>query len=160
MVDKKKLTGRPTKYTQDIADLICEELASGLMLGQIIKKHNLPCRPTVHRWILENEYFRNKYASSRKLQADALVEEMMQIADNSSNDSFEDEYGNLKPNHEWINRSRLRVDVRKWHAARIAPKKYGDTPEDEPEAPKMTKELDEMTAEDKLEMIKRALGNG
>lgn len=29
-------------------------------------------------------------------------------------------------NHEQIARSRLRVDARKWAAAKLAPKKYGD----------------------------------
>jgi hypothetical protein len=31
-----------------------------------------------------------------------------------------------RPDHEHINRARLRVDTRKWMAAKLAPKKYGD----------------------------------
>lgn len=77
--------------------------------------------------------FRDQYASAREAQADALVEECLEIADDGSNDWMTREGKDKEPawalNGEHVNRSRLRVDTRKWWAARLAPKKYGDKQE-------------------------------
>ena len=59
------------------------------------------------------------------LQAEHWAEEIIEIADDSKNDFVEKE-GHTALNSENINRSRLRVDTRKWLMARLAPKKYGD----------------------------------
>lgn len=66
------------------------------------------------------------YARAKEQQAEAYVDEIMDISDDSQGDAFCDEYGNVKPNHEFISRSRLRVDTRKWFASKVLPKKYGD----------------------------------
>jgi hypothetical protein len=59
-------------------------------------------------------------------QADKLFREMIEIADDASGDYVTTSDGKRIVDHENINRSRLRVDARKWAAARLAPKKYGD----------------------------------
>jgi len=78
------------------------------------------------RWLLNNKEFQDKYAQAREAQADYLLEELLDIADDKSGDTYEDAKGNIKVDHENINRSRLRVDTRKWVIAKLAPKKYGD----------------------------------
>ncbi len=57
---------------------------------------------------------------------EALAEEILEIADDGSNDTYETEDGHEKVNTDVINRSRLRVDTRKWLMSKLAPKKYGD----------------------------------
>jgi hypothetical protein len=70
------------------------------------------------------------YTRAKEIQIDLLVEEIINISDDSSNDTIiatgidGGEYE--KPNTEWINRSKLRVDSRKWIAARLNRRKYGD----------------------------------
>ena len=59
-------------------------------------------------------------------QADYYAEEIIEISDDSSGDELTDEDGKTRINSEFVNRSRLRVDTRKWLMARMAPKKYGD----------------------------------
>ena len=49
----------------------------------------------------------------------------MEIADDSTNDWVETKFG-PQLNREAIERTRLRIDARKWMMARILPKKYGD----------------------------------
>src|SRR5262245_61740302 len=67
---------------------------------------------------LENDDFRDRYARAREEQADAIFKEMLEIADRGRDNENESQAR--------IQRDRLRVDTRKWMAARLAPKKYGD----------------------------------
>jgi hypothetical protein len=77
-----------------------------------------------------NAEFRDQYARAREIQADYWAEEIIEIADDGTNDYIEKENKDGSTyeavNSEHINRSRLRVDTRKWLMARQAPKKYGD----------------------------------
>jgi hypothetical protein len=77
------------------------------------------------RWLAQHAEFRDQYAGAREAQADYYAEEILEIADDGSNDWME-RNGKVVEDHEAINRSRLRVDTRKWLIARMAPKKYGD----------------------------------
>ena len=69
---------------------------------------------------------RDQYARAREEQADKLFREIIEIADDASGDYVTTSDGKRIVDHENIQRSRLRVDARKWAAARLAPKKYGD----------------------------------
>lgn len=120
------MTGRPSDFTQDIADAICEGLIEGRSLRSICLADDMPSASTVCRWLGANEEFREQYAQARDAQADTLADEIVDIADDKSFDTVTDENGNERPNTEWITRSRLRVDARKWVAAKLKPKKYGD----------------------------------
>lgn len=124
MSEKKR--GRPTDYTPELADEICRLLVSPKSLIDICQLHEMPDKATVYRWIEAHEEFRDKYARAREVQADVYAEEILKIADTVDSDDACDEYGNIKPNHEWIARSKLRVDARKWYVSKVAPKKYGD----------------------------------
>lgn len=55
-----------------------------------------------------------------------MAEEILEIADNGENDTYIDEHGNKRTDHDVVARSRLRVDARKWLASKMAPKRYGD----------------------------------
>jgi len=121
--------GRPTKYTEAIAEQICDDIAhSNKGLFWICKsKDEYPSAKVVYDWIERYEDFRNKYARARELQAEFLADEIIDIADDTSNDTLiHEKTGAEYANSEWINRSRLKVDARKWKASKLAPKKYGD----------------------------------
>lgn len=120
--------GRPTDYSEEVAELICERIAGGEGLVKICKSEDMPHRSTVMRWLFKYKEFSDRYALAREAQADFLFEEILDISDGDEKDMLLDKDGNPtgKVNHENINRSRLRVDTRKWVIARLAPKKYGD----------------------------------
>lgn len=127
MSDEKKI-GRPSIFTQEIADIICDRIStSNASLRTICSEEGMPGVTTVLRWVRENESFRQQYARAKEQQADFLAEEMMEIADDSSKDILKDSEGNEYENKEFVNRSRLRVDTRKWIASKLKPKKYGDS---------------------------------
>jgi len=124
------MNGRPSSYTEEIADAICERLSDGRSLRSICLDEDMPGQTTVFRWLAANEDFRKRYAHAREAQADAIVDEMLDIADDGSNDWMERrrDDGSVDEvlNHEHVQRSRLRLDARKWMASKLAPKKYGD----------------------------------
>jgi hypothetical protein len=115
-------------YSEEIADQICDKLMEPMMLAEICRLPGFPTRQVVHRWLNSKPDFQKKFEIAKQLQADALVEEIFSIADDSIDDTYCDEHGNTKPNFERIQRSRLRVDVRKWYACKIKPKLYGEKP--------------------------------
>ena len=86
----------------------------------------MPDKSNVLRWLAKDDKFRDQYAHAREAQADYYAEEIIEISDDSSGDEQTDEDGKTRINSEFVNRSRLRVDTRKWLMARMAPKKYGD----------------------------------
>jgi hypothetical protein len=85
---------------------------------------------TVFRWLAQHEEFRRMYAAAREAQADYLAEELLEIADDARNDWVERrrEDGTIVTvlNGEHIQRSRVRIDTRKWLLAKLQPKRYGD----------------------------------
>ncbi len=124
-------TGRPTKYTQDLAAEICAKLATGDSMRTVCKDDAMPAMSSVFLWLNKYPEFSEQYAKAKEEAAEALAEEMFDIADNSSNDWMENHSEDAglaayKLNGENIQRSRLRVDVRKWYLSKIKPKKYGD----------------------------------
>ncbi len=121
--------GRPSEFTQEMADRICAELADGMSLRTVCNSDGMPDKKTVFRWLRTNDTFRAQYARAKEESADALADEMMDIADDGSNDWMEvHQRGNVGwvENGEAMQRSRLRVDTRKWIASKLKPKKYGD----------------------------------
>lgn len=120
------MAGRPTDYTEELAAEICSRLADGESLKSICDAEEMPHKATVYRWIAAHETFRDLYAHAREDQADTLADEIIDIADQSNFDTVTDADGNSRPDGEWIARSRLRVDARKWIASKLKPKKYGE----------------------------------
>jgi hypothetical protein len=81
------------------------------------------------RWARDNEVFREQYAKAREALLEHWAEEITEIADDGSNDWMErseKKGGGYEANGEHIQRSRLRVDTRKWLLSKLAAKKYGD----------------------------------
>jgi Helix-turn-helix domain of resolvase len=119
------MEGRPTKYSKELADQICDRVANSEKgLRAIAKEFNI-ATSTIMKWLNEESYFSEQYTHAKELQADYMVESMLDIADDTSKDSIFTENGE-RVNSEWINRSKLRVDTRKWIASKLLPKKYGD----------------------------------
>lgn len=118
--------GRPSDYSAAIATTICERLGLGESLRAICDDEAMPGKTTVLRWLNTFDEFRTQYAHAREAQADYWAEEIIDISDDGSNDTYKDKDGNERTDQEVIARSRLRVDTRKWLMARMAPKKYGE----------------------------------
>lgn len=120
-------TGRfvPPEYDPAIGAMVCELIANDYRLRQIEKFEGMPSVRTIFYWLSKYPEFNDLYQKAKEDQADFHADEIVSIADEGTNDWMERE-GVMVPNHEHINRSRLRVDTRKWLMTKILPKKYGD----------------------------------
>jgi len=107
----KAKIGRPSEYSAERAADICGRLAQGESLRSICHDESSPDVKTVYRWMMANEEFRQQYALAREDQADTLADEILDIADNVTEDAGS---------------RRVRIDTRKWVASKLKPKKYGD----------------------------------
>lgn len=123
----KRRLGAPSTFTQAAADLLCDRIAtSRKSITRICTEEPaLPNVTTVLRWLAGNESFRIQYARAKELQTEVIEQEMLEIADETGRDTIGGDNG-PQPNSEWIARSRLRVDTRKWLMSKLAPKKYGE----------------------------------
>lgn len=110
--DNAPRRGRPTDYTQALAEEICRRMALGESLRSICRDEEMPAESTVRMWaVADRSGFHAHYARARVSQMEALSEDLLEIADDKTEDP---------------QRARLRVDTRKWLMSKIAPKVYGD----------------------------------
>ena len=117
--------GRPSLYSEEVAATICLQLVEGRSVRAICADETMPCESTVYNWLHDHPAFLERYTRARASQADRMLDEIIEIADDTRWDTENTDFG-PKPNAEWINRSKLRVEARKWAMAKLAPKKYGD----------------------------------
>lgn len=105
---------RPSDYSQECADLICDRVADGQSVRRICSDDDMPNRSTVLRWLDQFPEFAAKHARARVLQADVLDEDMADIEDRTLNNEIDPAA------------ARVVLGSKQWRAARMAPKKYGD----------------------------------
>lgn len=114
MSDTRRKLGRPSKYSDELAEKICELIASGMSLRTVCSQDGMPSAVTVCKWLSENEEFSKQYARAREEQAVSFADEIISIADS------------VEPDSAAVAKAKLQIDSRKWLAAKMAPKKYGD----------------------------------
>lgn len=125
------MAGRPSTYSEEVAAELCSRLAEGKSLRSVCKADDMPSVPTVFKWIRDFPAFLKQYEVAKAESADAMVDEMLDIADDGTNDWMERLGEDGQPigyvlNGEHVQRSRLRLDARKWIASKLKPKKYGE----------------------------------
>lgn len=98
-------------FSEELFEVICSRLAEGESLKAICEDVDMPNRSNVFRWLEANEGLRDKYARAREIQADAYADDCVYIADTEQDPQ----------------KARVRIDARKWHSSKLAPKKYGDS---------------------------------
>jgi hypothetical protein len=126
----RKGEGRPSIFTQELGDKICEQLALGISMRTVCLAEEMPSIATVFSWIRTKPEFQAQYARAKEESADAMAEDILDIADDGTNDwvtiTLPGGYEKEVPDHEVLQRSRLRVDTRKWIMSKMKPKKYGE----------------------------------
>lgn len=127
------LRGPQSSYTAEVAELILELLAAGQSLKEICRENeSTPDESTVRLWAINDEQgFGARYTKAREIGYHSMADEIFDIADDGRNDWMDrhnERTGvtDTVPNNEHMNRSRLRVDTRKWFLSKVLPKIYGD----------------------------------
>lgn len=121
-----KALGRPSTFTQQLADEICEGITLGYSVRTVCTPDHMPAISTFYKWLREHDDFSKQYARACEERTEAMAEDLLDIADDGTNDYMESEDGTVTYNGDSIQRAKLRVDTRKWLMAKMKPKKYGD----------------------------------
>lgn len=164
--------GRRSSYTLDIGLEICLRLSEGQTLRRICRDPTLPDFRTVMNWLHyakrvspQIAEFRKMHKRARIAQMHAWSDEIIEIADDGTNDWYEEELesGRVveKLNHEHIARSKLRIDTRLRLMGNIARNVFGTSKEAivaermEEEAAKSDAPTRELTEREKLDRARR-----
>lgn len=123
--------GRPTGYSEKMATRICELVATHEWgLEKLCNYYDdIPTKTTINLWRFKHRDFSARFNEAKRVQAELLAENCLDIADDGTNDYNEvvTKSGDveMRLDHEHVQRSRLRIDTRKFLAAKLAPKIYG-----------------------------------
>lgn len=122
--------GRPSMYTPELAERICEAVATTPdMLEEICDKYDdFPCADTVYTWVRSRPQFAEMFARAKEYQIDTLVSHGFNIIRDTKNDLYNDGE-KVAVNHATIARARMESDYIKWLASKLKRKKYGDSQE-------------------------------
>lgn len=114
--------GRPSKYTQELADRICERLAMGESMRSVCRDESMPAMSSVFKWLREDQSFSQQYARAKQESADAMAEDILTIAEAT--------FGMVQENPNiagpMVQAQRLHIDTKKWLMSKMQPKKYGE----------------------------------
>lgn len=131
LTDRKSPRGRPTVFTRTRKQEFCDRLIAGESVREICASNWMPWESDIYRKHLRNDAsFREQYTQARADSLERWEDEIIEISDDSSNDYIDRMTKNGEivtvVDTDHINRSRLRVDSRKWLMSKRLPKKYGD----------------------------------
>lgn len=121
---------RPTVVSDKVRARVCEKIADGETIRQICAADDMPSASTIYLALANDQAFSDQYARAREAQLIRWEDELVEIADDATNDWMkrqgeeDEDYWQL--NGENIQRSKVRIDARKWIMSKRLPKKYGD----------------------------------
>lgn len=104
--------GRPSIYSEAIAKEVLDGIAEGKSLVEVCKADAMPSVRTIMQWAADNAEFSQQYACAREAQAEYMDDLVVETA---------------KAAREDPQAARVQIDAYKWRAAKLAPKKYGDS---------------------------------
>jgi len=139
--------GRPTKYTEELAQYVCDIVSSHSGgIPTLCKQFPIfPDESTIYLWRMKHEGFSRKYTLAKQAQAEIFAEEIIELSDSAKHCTYADKEGNLKVDQGSVAAVKLQVDSRKWLASKLIPKIYGDQ-----------KQIDELKGQND-EMLKELL---
>ena len=150
MTDKPKL-GRPSTYTPELAAKICLAIAThDCSIKKLHAKYDwFPDCSTIYNWLyIHGEIFSTHYFEARKAQSSLLADSMLDLEKNIP--TFLDEKGNERIDYGMLGRAKLSYEIKKWHAAKMAPKIWGEQKQVEDlqaDKERLRQELEELRAQ-------------
>lgn len=124
-VENKQINkgGRPTKYTQELADSICKEIAIGRSIRSVCLADDMPDVTTVFKWIREKPEFSLQYARACDERTESQQEILIEMGDEAIKHA---ETADSRAANAVVSAYKLKADNLKWSMSKMKPKKYGD----------------------------------
>lgn len=117
--------GRPSLYSDKIADYIVEKLSQGQTLTSICKEPNMPTIRTIQYWAAERPNFFAMLSRAREAGAEHLVgdlhDKMVQLVEDAEVKDKE-----LLPPRERVDTLKLYASHVQWMTARFNPRRYSE----------------------------------
>lgn len=159
------MRGRPSSFTAEIGDAICERIAAGEGLRTICEADDMPATNTVQRWLRHNDDFRLQYVRAREDQADTYFDRIVQVSNTPmlGEKVKKDKDGNVLEVTvaDMVEHRRLHIDALKWAAGKLRPKAYGEKVQQEISGPDGGPiETAEISATERARRIAFALAKG
>lgn len=128
-VDRRKNNpniGRPSTYSPELADYVCKMIATHCCgLKKLTAMYeDFPSQSTIYAWLYEHKEFSGQYFDARKAQATVLADSMLDLSYEIP--TFQDKEGNERIDSGMLGKAKLEYEIRKWHAAKMAPRMFGD----------------------------------
>lgn len=123
IVATPKPVGRPSDYTQEIADTICEQISQGKSLRSICREENMPSGVTIFSWLRTNPEFLSQYDRATSERTETQQEMILEIGDEAI---VHAETSDPKASGAIVSAYKLKADNLKWSMSKMKPKKYGD----------------------------------
>lgn len=118
--------GRQSTYSPKVAEEICERISTGEPLRQICRDEGMPHWTTIYAWMEAHGDFKLRIARARELGEDAIAQDCLAIADDGRNDTYTDDNGYKRTDHDVIARSKLRIETRLKLLAKWNPRRWGE----------------------------------
>ncbi len=121
-------TGRPTKYTPELVDEICEAIASSELGLQHLCDANphWPERGRIFVWRRKYPDFKRKYDLAKEEQTDVCLEYMQEIV-NEPHTYIDKDTGDVRVDVAML---KVKLENMKWQMGKLKRKKYGDAKDD------------------------------
>ena len=108
--------GRPSAYTEELADKICNLIVQGMSCNKISQLDDMPAKSVIYFWLSQHQSFLDKYTRALEIRSLTYLDEVSDIADDGSNDYYEKRGKNgetfMAFDSEHVQRSRLRIETR------------------------------------------------
>ncbi len=123
MDEDKRPVGRPSIYSQELADLICHELALGKSMRNVCREEDMPAMSTIFKWLRENKEFTEQYAQATAERTEAQHEDLLELGDEAVKLAQSVDF---KASNAVVSAVKLKADNLKWSMSKMKPKRYGD----------------------------------
>lgn len=128
---QKKKTGRPSKYTPEIAQEMCKMLADGIPLREICRQEGFPAWQTVYDWMWKDDSLGEDgvglsvaIAKAREIGQDAIAEQIWIEVNQEPERILSEGGGRIDPGYvQW---QRVKAEIGLKLLAKWNPKRYGD----------------------------------
>ena len=128
----KKSRGAPkgsgSKYTEEIADRICELVSNGVNLRKVCRMEGMPAWRTIYDWVVAHPDFATRLARARELGYEAIAEEALEISNTPvmGHKQVMSDKSTYTTVEDMLGHRRLQIETRLKLLAVWDPKKYGN----------------------------------
>lgn len=124
-----KRKGAKPEVSARLVNAIIARVSAGETLTAICRDAGMPSYARVIGRINQSSDCRAAYAHAREVRNERMADELLDIAEDGTNDYVEKQGRNgtvVALNEEHVRRSQLRIDTRKWLLSKLLPARFGE----------------------------------